>query len=140
MSSARKPSAPLEPTPLSQLLRARREALGYSRPQVARATGITQSALETYELGTNPKVHAAMLLARFYGISYPELAEAVGVPTTPGVDVSPADAMTAARTERGWTVERMASELGSTPAEVAAWERGDLEVTAALLARVLVMS
>lgn len=137
--STRKPPAPLEPTPLSQLLRARRESLGYSRPEVARRTGITQSALETYEAGVKPRVDTAMVLARFYGISYVELAEAVGAPPEPGASVTPSQAITAARVDRGWDVERMARELGATPHEVAAWERGDLEVTAAVLARVLAL-
>lgn len=136
----RRIASPLEPTPLSQLLRARREALGYSRPEVARRTGLTESALDTYERGVKPRVDTAMLLARFYGISYQDLAEAVGVPATPaGVNVTPARAITRARTERGWTVEQMARELGATPHEVAAWERGDLEVTASVLARVMAL-
>lgn len=135
----RKPE-PLESTPLSQLLRARREALGFSRPEVARRTGITESALDTYERGVKPRVDTAMLLARFYGISYADLAEAVGVPPTPeGAHATPAQAITKERMERGWTVEQMARELGATPHEVAAWERGDLEVTAAILARVMTL-
>lgn len=140
MVKERKAPAPLEPTPLSQLLRARREALGYSRPEVSRRTGITQSALETYEAGVKPRVDTAMILARFYGISYPDLAEAVGVPVAPaGATVTPSEAITAARTDRGWTVEQMAREMGATPREVAAWERGELEVTASVLARAMVL-
>lgn len=138
--ATRRPPAPLEPTPLSQLLRARREALGFSRPEVAKRTGITESALDTYERGVKPRVDTAMLLARFYGISYQDLAEAVGVPQAPeGVHVTPAQAITAARMDRGWTIEQMAREIGATTHEVAAWERGDLEVTAAVLARVMVL-
>lgn len=130
----------LEPTPLSQLLRARREQLGFSRPEVARRTGITESALDTYERGVKPRVDTAMVLARFYGISYSDLAEAVGVPPTPeGAHATPAQAITRERMERGWTVDEMARELGATPHEVAAWERGDLEVTAAVLARVMTL-
>lgn len=131
---------PLEPTPLARLLRARREALGYSRPDVERRTGITESALDSYEHGVSPRVSTAIHLARFYGIPLEELADAVGAPAMPTVeDVTPARAVTSARLARRWTVEEMAGALGVTAQEVAAWERGDLEPSASALARVMML-
>ncbi len=66
-------------TALARLLQERREALGYTRPELARRLGISAGTIEGWELGrvSRPPLHDVLRLARFLEIPMEEIERAV---------------------------------------------------------------
>lgn len=66
-------------TRLGQLLKERREGLGYSRTRAAQLSGVTASSLEAWELGrvVKPPIHDVLRLARVLSISMEDLQRTV---------------------------------------------------------------
>lgn len=64
---------------LGQLLKDRREQLGYSRTRAAQLSGVKATTLETWEVGrvAKPPIHDVLRLARVLSISLDELERAV---------------------------------------------------------------
>jgi transcriptional regulator with XRE-family HTH domain len=130
-------------TPLGRLLQSRREALGYSRPALGAAVGISPGTIEGWELGrvSKPPIHDVWRVARYLRIGTDELDAALledaASPATGGSapPVPRAAASRGATPELallrkgmelfGWDEAEVAALLRVPAAAVASWLRGD---------------
>lgn len=135
--------------PLGQLLKERREQLGYSRTRASQLSGVNASSIESWESGrvSKPPIHDVVRLARVLSISMSELERAVvheeeaetfvdDLPGTPldATAASNAAAFGAPLLARAlavlrWTDAEAASALGTSPARVARLRAGEEELS-----------
>ncbi|MGI8412228.1 MAG: helix-turn-helix domain-containing protein [Solirubrobacteraceae bacterium] len=136
-------------TSLGQLLRNRREHLGYSRTRAAQLSGVNASSIEAWELGrvSKPPIHDVLRLARVLSIPIDELERSVleeaDIAGADGSGAAPA-ALPRERADVGlvglplfdravtlmcWSDADAASALNTSPERVAGLRRGDGELS-----------
>lgn len=105
-----------EPTALGRLLRQRRRELGYSRARAGELAGISQSTIESWEIGRvqKPPFEDVLRMARTLGISIAELEAVV----LPGGSPGHVDEVSSPRTRRGLLDEAIV-RLGWSEADAA---------------------
>ncbi len=133
------------PTALGRLLQARREALGYSRPALGEAAGVSPGTIEGWELGRvgKPPIHDVLRLARYLRIPLTEVEAAVleGEDLDPLPATSKKESKRPGRTRRGgepgrallqrgvelfqWDDDIVAELLETSPERVRAWRTGE---------------
>jgi DNA-binding XRE family transcriptional regulator len=134
-------------TELGRLLKARREQLGYSRVRAAQLSGVNASSLEAWELGrvNKPPIHDVLRLARTLSISMDDLertvlsgADGAGDGAAPDGNgngnrrVPEAEGLSLverAIAQHGWSEEKAAEVLQTTPERITALRAGDGELS-----------
>lgn len=129
---------------LGRLLQRHREELGYSRPALGEAVGISPGTIEGWELGrvSKPPFQDVVRLARYLRIPSDEMlatafegeamvAMAAGTgkkeskKARRASDQDPEVALIAhGQQQFGWTDESLARQMGTTAAQIAAWRDG----------------
>ena len=114
------------------ILRSRREALGYSRPQVAKRTKIAVPTILSYEKGDSMMpVNRAIIFGDFLDISLEEIAAIFARPEYVGR--KPHRDFAEARSRLGYSIGEMSDHLGVSPKTIREWELGETAIPADVL-------
>lgn len=136
----------MKATSLGQLLKQRREQLGFSRTRAAHLSGVNASSIEAWEVGrvSRPAIHDVLRLARVLSIPMDELERSVledagtgerepGSPSVSdsarGSQATPASLFGRATALLGWSDEQALAAFDTSAQRIAQLREGEAELS-----------